>query len=175
MSEPQQHPVQPYGTPPPNQPYSAPQPAQRPQPAQYPGQQQPGQQQPGQQYPGQQYSAQPHPGSQHPAPTPSTSGASLGRVAFIVGLVTLGIELLRILSFPFLLRGVYDSFAIGLVSSVGSGIVLIAAVAAIVLGVIAVRRADRPILAGIAVGIGASALAGILISWLADVFFSLTY
>lgn len=162
MSEPQQHPAQPYGTPPPNQPYPAPQPY-------------PAQQYPGQQYPGQSYAGQPHPGPQYPAPTPSTSGASLGRVAFIVGLVTLGIELLRILSFPFLLRGVYDSFAIGLVSSVGSGIVLIAAVAAIVLGVIAVRRADRPILAGIAVGIGASALAGILISWLADVFFSLTY
>ncbi len=154
MSEPQQHPAQPYGTPPPNQSY-------------------PAQQYSGQQYPGPQYPGQQHPGPQYPAPAPSA--ASLGRVAFVVGLVTLGIELLRILSFPFILRGVYDSFAVGLVTSVGSGIVLIAAVAAIVLGLIAIRRADRTILAGIAVGIGASALAGILISWLADVFFSLTY
>lgn len=147
MSEPQQHPAQPYGTPPPKQ----------PQPV------------------GQQHPAQQHPGTQYPAPAPSASGSSLGRVAFVVGLVTLGIELLRILSFPFILRGMYDSFAVGIVTSVSSGIVLIAAVAAIVLGVIAIRRADRTILAGIAVGIGASALAGILISWLANVFFSLTY
>lgn len=152
MSEPQQHPAQPYGTPPPNQ----------PQPV--------GQQYPAQQHPGTQY-----PGTQYPTPAPSASGSSLGRVAFVVGLVTLGIELLRILSFPFILRGMYDSFAVGIVTSVSSGIVLIAAVTAIVLGVIAIRRADRTILAGIAVGIGSSALVGILISWLADVFFSLTY
>lgn len=188
MSE-QQPPGQPQGTPP--------APPQHPGQGQYPGQQYPGQQ-PGQQYPsqgqqypvqGQQYPVQhstPHmqgapqyaPGA--PAPgypsAPTASAGALGRVAFIVALVSLGIGLLVALSFPFLIRAVdYSSSLYGAVSAVGNGLVLLIAIAALILGIVAVRRPGQQVLAGIAIGIAASEILGILVSWLSNLALTLTY
>lgn len=135
-------------------------------------QQQPAQPQgyPPQQYPQPQYS-QPQ---QYPQ-SPAQSGGSLGRVAFIVSLVSLAIGLLVTLSFPLLARSVADYSLIGVVSAIGNAIVLIASVAALILGLIAMRRTGQQILAGIAIGIGASAIIGILVSWASNAAFTLLH
>lgn len=142
-------------------------------PGQHPAPPHPGPQHPGQ-YPGQQSPPQ-HPGQQYPARQGSDAGGSLGRVAFIVALVALAIGLLVTLSFPFITRSLYDPSAIGAIGAVGNGFVLVASIAALVLGVVAVRRQEQRILAGIAIGISSSAIAGILLSWLANLTFALIY
>lgn len=129
----------------------------------------------------QQQPAQPqgYPPQQYPQPqypqSPAQSGGSLGRVAFIVALVSLAIGLLVTLSFPLLARSVTDYSLIGVVSAIGNAIVLIASVVALILGLMAVRRPGQQILAGIAIGIGASSIIGILVSWGANLAFTLLH
>lgn len=167
MSEPHQPPAQPYGAPP-QFPGTAPQPragAQYPtaSPGTYPGSS-------SGLHPG--AHSDPHSGSGHPAPA---SGGSLGRVAFIIALVALGIGLLITLSFPVTVRLLSDTSAIGAFSAIGNLIVLVAAVVALILGLMSVRRPGQQILAGIAIGISASAIAGIVMSWISNLVLALTY
>ena len=49
------------------------------------------------------------------------------------------------------------------------------AVVALILGLMSVRRPRQQILAGIAIGISASAIAGIVISWVSNLVIALTY
>ncbi|MFJ4175587.1 hypothetical protein [Microbacterium sp. NPDC089696] len=197
MSE-QQPPGQPQGTPPmppshPGQQYAG---------QQYPGQQYPGQQYPGQQYPGQPYAGQPQQGqAQYPAPhaqgapqyasgppsapgypaapgspTAPASGGALGRVAFVVALASLAVGLLVTLTFPLLVRSVgYSTTAIGAVTSIGNGLVFVISIAAIVLGLMAVRRPKQQIFAGIAIGIAGSEIIGLLVSWASNAVLALQY
>ncbi len=158
MSEPQHPSGQPYGTPPQPPQHPAPQAPQHPQA------------QPDAQYPQAQY-----PYGAHPAPARAASGGSLGRIAFIVSLVALGIGLLVTLAFPLIVRSVYDTSAIGVFGAVGNGLVLVVAAVALVLGLLSMRRQGQQILAGIAIGISASAIVGILMSWLSNLAFALAY
>lgn len=177
MSEPQQPPAQPHGTPPnyagshyPAQPGPA-QPGEA-QPGQpHPGQAYPGQAYPGQAYPGQAYPGQAYPGQQHPVP----SGAGLGRVAFLLSLVSLAVGLVVSLSYPLMFRMTSDPSAIGAFSAIGTGLVLVVAVVGLILGVMSVRRPGSQILAGIAIGITAAQLVGIIISWVSNLFYALPF
>lgn len=174
MSEPQQPPAQPHGTPPdyagshhPAQPAPQ-QPPQQPQPPQPPYDRQP---HPGQPYPGQPYAGQPYPGEQRP-PQP---GAGLGRTAFLLALVSLAIGLVVTLSYPLMFRMTGDPSAIGAFSAIGNGLVLVVAVVGLILGLMSVRRPGPQILAGIAIGITASELVGIVISWVSNLFYALPF
>lgn len=181
MSEPQQPPAQPHGTPPdyagshhpaqpaPQQPHPYPQ--QQPQPPQPPQPPYDGQPHPGQPYPGQPYAGQPYPGEQRP-PQP---GAGLGRTAFLLALVSLAIGLVVTLSYPLMFRMTGDPSAIGAFSAIGNGLVLVVAVVGLILGLMSVRRPGPQILAGIAIGITASELVGIVISWVSNLFYALPF
>lgn len=149
MSEPQQPPAQPYGTPP----------------------------NAGQPYPGRPYAGQPYPGQPYPAQQrPASSGSSgLSRVAFLLAVISLGIALLVTLSFPLMYRMMGDPSAIGVFGAVGNGLVLIVAVVGLILGLMSVRRPGPQVLAGIAIGVTASQLVGIVLSWVSNLFYALSY
>lgn len=163
MSEPQQPPAQPYGTPPnyagshypaqPAQPYT-------------------GQPYGGQAYAGQPYPAQPYPEQQRPA---SSGNSGLGRIAFLLAVISLGVGLLVTLSYPLMYRTMGNPSAIGAFGAVGNGLVLIIAVVGLVLGLMSVRRPGPQILAGIAIGVTASQLVGIVVSWASNLFYALSY
>lgn len=168
MSEPQQPPAQPYGTPP-NYAGSH-HPAQPPQPPQ------PSQPYTGEPY-GQAYAAQPYPAQPYPErqrPTPSGS-PGLGRIAFVLAVISLGIGLLITLSYPLMYRMMGDPSAVGAFGAVGNGLVLVIAVAGLVLGLMSVRRPGSQILAGIAIGVTASQLVAIVISWLSNLFYAFSF
>ncbi|MCS3443332.1 hypothetical protein [Microbacterium phyllosphaerae] len=192
MSEPQQPPAQPYGTPPhpaPQSPTSSQTPAvegAHPAPPHYAGQQQhpapphyAGQQQhpAPPQFAGQPYGSQHPPAFAYPGPAAASpsSGGSLGRLAFIISLVALGIGLLVTLSFPLVIRSFYDASGIGAFGAIGNGLVLVVSVVALILGLMSMRRPGQQILAGIAIGTSASAIAGIVMSWLSNLAFALAY
>jgi hypothetical protein len=174
MSEPQQQPpAQPHGTPPqyagshypaqPSQPHTG-------QP--YGGQAYTAQPYGGQAYAAQPYPAQPYPEQQRPA---SSGGSGLGRIAFLLAVISLGIGLLVTLSYPLMYRMMGDPSAIGAFGAVGNGLALIIAVVGLVLGLISVRRPGPQILAGIAIGVTASQLVGIVISWVSNLFYAFSF
>lgn len=188
MSDPQQPPAQPYGQPTqPGQPHGQPadQPVQHPgQPTQHSGQPpQPAQPygQPNQAYgqPGQPYGqpAQPYgqPNQPYGQPGPrggqGESGNSLGRTAFLISVIALGVGLLLILITPFLYSG-GDFTLPGLVNGFVGIVLFLAHVAALILGIIVLRRSRSNLWAAIAVGISGSAAASHIFSWLAGVFYS---
>jgi hypothetical protein len=124
----------------------------------------------------------PAPGSiQPPSPNSTSSAAAptganpLGRVAFILALVAVGIALLLTLSFPFLVRSGNGGFLINLTNTVGNFIVFAVAVAALVLGLLAVKRSSQPILAGVAIGIAVSEVAGIVFFWASTLLYPFAY
>lgn len=174
MSE-QQPSGQPQGTPPapPQHPglgYQAPQPQPYPQqPQPYPQQGQPYPQQ-GQPYPqqGQPYpQAQPY--AQNPsypgaAPSAGTQGNGLGRTAFVIALVTLGIGLIVTFFTPLLYSSGGYAVADGLSTVIGV-FVLLGNAAALVLGLIALRRPAPQVLAAIAIGIAGASITIRLFGW----------
>lgn len=179
MSEPQQPPAQPSGTPPhypgshyPTQPSQPSQPSQPPQPSQPSQPAQPSPPYSGQPYGGQAYAGQPFPAQQRPA---SSGGSGLGRIAFFLAVISLGIGLLVTLSYPLMYRMMGDPSAIGVFGAVGNGLVLIIAVAGLVLGLMSVRRPGSQVLAGIAIGVTASQLVGIVVSWASNLFYALSF
>ncbi|WP_431075273.1 hypothetical protein [Microbacterium phyllosphaerae] len=158
MSEPQQPPAQPYGTPPRDQGHPAP-PAEN----RYSAHPQPGQPYGGQQYPG------------SPPSSATSAGAPLGRLAFIVALAALGIALLVTIAYPVIIRMLADPSSIGAFGAIGNGLVLIVAIVALILGLMSVRRPGQQVLAGIAIGISAAQITGILVAWVSNLFYALTY
>lgn len=175
MSEPQQPPAQPYGTPPQGQgqPASPQYSAQQYSAQQYSAQQNPAQQNPAPQNPAQPYAGQPYPGSS--SSSPASTGAPLGRLAFIVALGALGIALLVTIAYPVIIRTLADPSSIGAFGAIGNGLVLIVAIVALILGLMSVRRPGQQVLAGIAIGISAAQITGILVAWVSNLFYALTY
>jgi len=192
MTDPQQpQPGQPYSQP--GQPYSQPGQSQPGQPYTQPGQpySQPGQSQSGQPYtqpgepyaqPGQPYAqpGQPYaqPGQPYGSPAAGvpqgTTGpgarGNLGRTAFLVALIAVAADLFVLLITPFLYSSVgYD--AVEVVSNLILVVVLIAAVAGLVLGLIALRRPAPHLLAAIAVGLAGSTVATVLVSWMSSLMY----
>lgn len=185
MSEPQQPPAQPYGTPPQSQGHRAPQPPGVHHTAQpYSGsehsepQQNAGQSHPGQPHPGQPHPAQSHPGSggyPSSAPSRASSGTPVGRIALIVALAALLIGLIVTISYPVMIRTLADPSSIGVFGTIGSGLVLVVSIVALILGLMSVRRPDQQVLAGIAIGISAGQILGIVVSWMSNLFYALSY
>ena len=154
------HPGQPYAQP--GQPYSQPG-----QPYSQPGQPY---SQPGQPYaqPGQPYGS-PAAGVPQGTTGPGARG-NLGRTAFIVALLAVAADLFVLLITPFLYSSVgYD--AVEVVSNLILVVVLIAAVAGLVLGLIALRRPAPHLLAAIAVGLAGSTVATVLVSWMSSLMY----
>lgn len=172
MSEPQQPPVPPYAQPgqsgqnppaapqpPAPQPYGAPQGQLAGQPYGAPQGQQP--------YglpAAQGYTAAPAPGSAN----------GLGRVAFIVAVITLAVTLLMTLAMPFVYRAVdFAPAAFGLFNGAIGLVGLVGSVAALVLGLMAIRRPGSHLLAGIAIGIAGSSILGTIVGWISSTFYGL--
>ena len=125
----------------------------------------------GQSYP----SGQQYPGQQYPGAPAKAPGSGLGRLAFILALASLAVGFVVALAFPVIVRTLQDTYAIGLVSAMGNGLVHVVAIVALILGLMAVRRPGSPILAGIAIGIAATQIAGIVISWVSNLFYAFTF
>lgn len=187
MSEPQQPPVpptaQPYPAAPPAPPAphlpaapqypsappqqaqqypAAPQPYPAPQTAQQPYGQPPYGQQP--------YGQQTH---GHQPRAASGSGNPLARTAFIIALVVAAVGALQILLQPFVFASFdYSAGGFGAYNLVFAVIVFLGSAAALVLGLIAVRRSGGQALAGIAIGVGGVQLLGIVLGWISSVFYN---
>lgn len=194
MSEPQQPSVPPpYGQPTP-QPQAAPQlPSAQPYPPQqYPPQPYPPHQPAGAPQ-GLPSTAAPYPPSAQPlgsqqsaapsyaaagypayAPKPAASAQALGRTALIIALVTFGIGLLATFLFPILYSTVGYSYNLSysLFNGVASFLTIAGSAAALILGLIAIRRPGSPVLAGIAIGLAASEIAGTVVSWISSLFYA---
>ncbi|MCT1477263.1 hypothetical protein M3C17_04270, partial [Microbacterium sp. p3-SID336] len=129
--------------------------------------------------PGAPYSAA-TPGSAYPmtpqaafgsAPAAPRTGNTLGRVAFIVALVTLALDVLLMLVRPFVYMSDQVYTVIGLVEG-GFGVVsFIGYAAALILGIIAARRAAPHLLAGIAIGVAGAGLVSLVFAWLSTTFY----
>lgn len=173
MSDPQQSPVPPYasnaGQPP--QPTYPPQPAQpAPTAHQYyqgggaPQQQaQPHQAQP--QYTQPQYAQAQYGQTQYAQPghagasSPASSNAP-GRIGFIIGLIGLAVGLLSNVIVQIMIRSA-DYALIGLVSGGFSVVAFLASLAALIFGIVGLRRVGAPHgLAGIATGLGGAGVIG---------------
>lgn len=152
MSEPQQPSVPPYAQP--NHTYPAAAPAQ---PQAYPAA----------------AGATPYPAqAPYARPEDSTENAT-ARAAFIVALITLGIGLLTTLMLPLIhLSSGFDSLTTQLLSLASGVVALIGGAAALILGIVAARRPGAPVKAGIAIGIGAAGLLGLVFSWLSTLLYS---
>lgn len=167
---PQNQPGQPYNQP--GQPYAQPgQPYTQPgQPYAQPGQPYAQLGQPGQPYvqPGQPYGQAP---AFAAAPVTPVSGAALGRIAFLVTVISVGLGLLLQAAMPFL----YATVGLGgvdVLPSVVNFAVFVGSVVGLVLGLTALRRSGPHLLAAIAIGIAGSTILGTLASGLTSVFYS---
>ena len=157
MSEPQQPPLPPHVPGDHGYPPAAPQPAYPPAhtpQASYP---QPGYPQVGQAQPG--YPA-------YGTPASAAPGNPLGRAAFLIALITFGIGLLGTVAGP-LLYFTTGFGAIEIISGASGLITLLGYGTALVLGIIALRRAAPHLLAGIAIGIAGSGVVGTAVAWIA--------
>lgn len=165
---PQQGPQQGYGQPQ-AQPYGQ-------QAPQYPGSSAPqsGYAQPGAgSYPGQ----QPSYGATATSSRPAGSTNTLARVAFIIALAVAAIGALQVLIQPFLLSSIgyysgYGAGGYGVFSLLFGIVTFLASAAALVLGLIAVRRQGGQVFAGIAIGVGGVQLLGIILGWISSLFYA---
>ncbi len=167
---PQHQPGQPYAQP--GQPY-----AQPGQPYAQPGQPYAQPAQPGQPYaqPGQPYAQPGQPYGQAPGMPPATvtpvSGATVGRIAFLVTVISVGPGLLLQLAMPFL----YASTGMGGVDTLPSLVnfaMFAGSVVGLVLGLTALRRSGPHLLAAIAIGIAGSTILGTLASGLTSLVYN---
>lgn len=139
MSEPQQAPVPPSASPLPAEP-------QYPVAPQYPA----SPQSPASQYPA------------SPVAAPRT-GNVLGRVALIIALLAVGMRLLTSLLHPLVYPG--SDWTIGVFTLASTGLAAVGYIAALVVGLIAIRRSGTHLWAGIAIGLSAAYLATLVIEW----------
>lgn len=129
-----------------------------------------------QQQPGSEYPVPGYPGAGYPAPArPAASGTALGRTALIVALIAFAIGLLGAFLYPLLYGAFHFSYGLsyGIISGISGFLVLAGSTVALILGLMAIRRPGSPVLAGIAIGIAASEIAGTVISWISSLFYSL--
>ena len=173
MSEPQQPPVPPSAQPnpafppaPPHLPAAPQYPAapQAPAAAQYPA---------GPQYPAAPQNAGAQPGypAYPTAPKPTGPGNPLGRIAFVIAVVTAGLSLLVSLFTPFLYMSTGGFETTTVISGILGVISLLGYAAALVLALIAAKRPGSQLLVGIAIGIAGVGLLGLLISFVSSTFY----
>jgi hypothetical protein len=134
--------------------------------------------------------AYPHPGAapyaatQQPAygasPAPARAAGSsntLARVAFIIALAVAAIGALQVLIQPFLLSSIgyysgYGDGGYGIFTLLFGVVTFLASAAALVLGLIAVRRPGGQVFAGVAIGVGGVQLLGIVLGWISSLFYA---
>lgn len=108
----------------------------------------------------------PHPYRTGAAATAPSTG-TLGRTAFLVAIVLVVVDLLFTVGTTIMVPlggpGIYSLYSV--LHLVRGIIGILLAAAALVLGVMAARRGAQPVLAGIAIGVGAVHVLGILIVW----------
>jgi len=132
----------------------------------------------------------PHPGAasyaaaQQPAygasPAPARAAGSsntLARVAFIIALAVAAIGALQVLIQPFLLSSIgyysgYGDGGYGIFTLLFGVVTFLASAAALVLGLIAVRRPGGQVFAGVAIGVGGVQLLGIILGWISSLFYA---
>jgi len=113
--------------------------------------------------------------SPYPDASPAAPATNPGRLAFILAVVSLGLGLVTTVSYPLIFRWSYDPVVIGAFGTVGNGLVFLVALAGLLLGIVAAKKPGSKILPGIAIGITAAQLAGILISWVSNLFYALPF
>lgn len=174
MSEPQQPPVPPSAQPNPAFPPAPPAPH-LPATPQYPAAPQ--------QYAAQapQYSAAPqypatpqYPAAaqQYPAATRTDRGNTLGRTAFLIAVLTAGLSLVVTLFTPFFYLSTGGFETTSIVTGLFGVISLLGYVAALVLGLIALKRPGSTLLVGIAIGIAGVSLLGLVVGFVSSTFYN---
>lgn len=94
------------------------------------------------------------------------ASSTLGRTAFIIAMITAAIGMLFVLSNPFLIPSMGGGYGVyQLLSMARSVLGLILGALALILGIVAGRRHAQPVLAGIAIGVGALEVLGVLSSF----------
>ncbi|WP_460801071.1 hypothetical protein [Microbacterium sp. GXF6406] len=108
-------------------------------------------------------------------PTPATNGTDLGKVGFIIGIAAIAIGfVLTFLTTIIATSGSYISSTYFVISSVNLYLTFLLGIAALVLGIIGLRRAPSSrALAGIAIGIGVTVIVSRLTSMLMSAISSL--
>lgn len=98
------------------------------------------------------------------APAPARGGNPLGRTAFVIAVATFAINLIVSLARPLVYGGIggYD-FMLAVDNGIGF-LSFFAYAVALVLGLIAVRRAAAQLLTGIAIGIAAAGAVGLIVT-----------
>lgn len=178
MSEPQQPPVPPPAQPNPAFPPAPPAPH-LPATPQYPAApQQPSAQAPqysAAHYPdAQPYPANPqYPAQQYPATSRPGGGNTLGRTAFLIAVLTAGLSLVVSLFTPFLYLSTSGFETTSIVTGLFGVISLLGYVAALALGLIALKRPGSTLLVGIAIGIAGVSLLGLVVGFVSSTFYNL--
>ncbi|WP_087133077.1 hypothetical protein [Microbacterium esteraromaticum] len=125
-------------------------------------------------YPAPGYTGAPAPQG-HPGPYPSAaqSTGSLGRIALILGILTVALSLVSTVATPFMLRGMGDMTLLSVFNLVVGLITFVLVVVTLVLGILGIRRRQQAVSAGIAIGIAASGLVGLLSGMLSGALFTM--
>lgn len=116
--------------------------------------------------------AQPAPGGygqppHTPAPAPSQTGAnSMGKIGFILGLVSIGVQVLLNLIIQIMIRS-NGYQLISIFSGIFSVLIFFTGVGALVFGLIGIKRPGAPhALAGIATGLGIAIVVGVVMNFI---------
>lgn len=131
--------------------------------------------QPGQPYPqpGQPYGSSSTPGDPGD-PSSRPTGNPLGRLAFLVTVISVGVGLVLQLLIPMLYASVGFGAA-GAVQSVLTFLVFAGAATGLVLGIAALRRPAPRLLAAIAIGVAAHTVLGTAVAFIANLFYGLAF
>lgn len=116
-------------------------------------------------------SAQPGFPGYDPAPGDARPRNTLGRTAFLIAVITFGVNLLTTLTRPFLYFSDRGFETAGFIDGGVAALSVIAYGIALVLGIIAARRAAPHLFAGIAIGIAGVGVLGVLFGWVSTFFY----
>jgi hypothetical protein len=107
-----------------------------------------------------------YPPQGHPAPAPARRGNPMGLVALIAGILILATQVFQLIGQAVVIRGA-DYSAIQILNIAQGVIQGLLGLVAVVFGIIGILQKGRPhALAGIGLGIGASAVLGVVTGWL---------
>ncbi|MDJ1369898.1 hypothetical protein [Gulosibacter molinativorax] len=108
------------------------------------------------------------------APTaPRSGGAGLAKLALIFAIVTVVVHALLAWAPSFLLISDVGSLIVSAAGIVNALLTLVLSATALVLGIIALRRGQGLVIAGIAVGLACAELFGVLVSFAGGLIFNL--
>lgn len=111
----------------------------------------------------------------YPRAADATAGGNpLARTAFVIALVTVGLGLLLTVARPVIHAATqFQPEAMTVISLVHTAVSLLGGLAALILGLIALRRPGGQVAAGVAVGVGVTVVLGSVFSWATPLIFQL--